>query len=541
MLESLVLALLFAGSYAAMCGNGSPVSMPITDVLLNNGNTMRGVWMPVGSPPQNLSWTPSMYLNDSWIFNASDPICPTDKTSAWCTTYRGGLYDPKLSSTTHSISPDQPPVNFSIGDTQRTLGQHIWTFALDSDDVHVNDTVLSNFPLGIPGFDYNNQYHSQGAIGLGQNSTILSALKNAGHISSRSYGYWWGLNGATSNSQMDGSLVLGGYDQAKTQGSNITLPITPNSASGCESGMSFPVIDLLMAFPNGTRSSIITSHGSFSSCLQIDFPVMMSFQADPYYYTFEELAQTSNIGRATGVDWWGMLYEPQNVFQGDLQLELQGGMQLTIPNELLIVPERYIDDSGVIQANSSAVEVLINPTAASNTGDTPLIGRQFFSSVYLYVDFDDMTFTMWQANASTDSNLVSPIKNCQITTPSASPSATLVAHPSQSTNKFSVGAIAGIAIGGTAVLIGLTVVAAVLCYRRRRRKATPQAVNVVTTDEKRHHWEMDAYPANRRFEHGGMGRCEMSGEREFSGELDSKSPAYGTTRPVYEIGPGTPR
>lgn len=118
--------------------------------------------------------------------------------------------------------------------------------------------TLQDYPIGMPGFDYGTQYHPQGALGLGSNSTLLNALKDAGHISSRSYGYWWGEDGASSNARMDGSLVLGGYDAAKTHGANITIPIRSPSV-GCMSGMYMTIRDLVMRFPNSTRSSIVVS------------------------------------------------------------------------------------------------------------------------------------------------------------------------------------------------------------------------------------------------------------------------------------------
>ena len=124
------------------------------------------------------------------------------------------------------------------------------------DDLGAGNVTLNEYPIGSPGFDFGAQDHPQGALGLGQNSTLLSTLKDAGHITSRSYGYWCGENGATSSAQTDGSLILGGYDAAKTQGPNITIAIRTPSVS-CMSGMYMPIADLVMRFPNSTRASII--------------------------------------------------------------------------------------------------------------------------------------------------------------------------------------------------------------------------------------------------------------------------------------------
>lgn len=205
----------------------------------------------------------SRYLNNTWIYNTSSPFCPEEKTESFCKTYRGGLYDPDASSSAKAVA-DVFAAGGSSSDTDRTEGLHIWISSWTMDNLVAGNITLSEFPIASPGFEFGAQDHPQGALGLGQNSTLLSTLKDAGYIASRSYGYWWGENGATSNAQMDGSLVLGGYDAAKIQGPNITIPLKTPTLS-CMSGMYMPISDLVMRFPNSTRASIIVvSAVSFS-------------------------------------------------------------------------------------------------------------------------------------------------------------------------------------------------------------------------------------------------------------------------------------
>ena len=49
-------------------------------------------------------------------------------------------------------------------------------------------------------------------------------------------------------------------------------------------------------------------------------------------------------------------------YQGSLGVVFDSGLELSIPNELLVVPEKMIDDSGKVQINSSAAAVLMRPT-----------------------------------------------------------------------------------------------------------------------------------------------------------------------------------
>jgi hypothetical protein len=255
--KSLLLSLFCMPLCQSECLETPPITVPITDVTLASGNSIRGVLLTAGSPPQNLSLIIQCYLNNTWIYSESLPFCPENKTGEFCTTYHGGLYDSTESSTAKTVA-DVYAAGASASDTDRSTGLHIWDSSWALDDLGVGNITLNEYPIGMPGFDFGNQDHPQGALGLGPNSTLLSALKDAGHIASRSYGYWWGQDGATSSAHMDGSLILGGYDAAKTQGPNITIPIK-NTTYGCMSGMYMPIADIVMRFPNGTRSSIIVS------------------------------------------------------------------------------------------------------------------------------------------------------------------------------------------------------------------------------------------------------------------------------------------
>lgn len=127
-----------------------------------------------------------------------------------------------------------------------------------TDGFGASNVTLDEFPIGMPGMEFGTQYHPQGVLGLGPNSTLLTALKDAGHISSRSYGYWWGEDGATSNAKMDGSLILGGYDAAKIQGPNTTIALKQPTLD-CVSGMYLTIMDIKMLFPNSTSASITVS------------------------------------------------------------------------------------------------------------------------------------------------------------------------------------------------------------------------------------------------------------------------------------------
>lgn len=196
--------------------------------------------------------------------------------------------------------------------TPNITSQSLW--ARDSFTLNSNLT-LEGFPLGIPRTDWKSSYTPQMAFGLGHNSTILSVLKTAGKVSSRTWSFFWGLTGPTQNVQMDGSFVFGGYDRAKVKGKNYTRPLSTLKPT-CTTGMLVTIVDIRLNFPNGSSPSLFTGPQSaaMSACIEPDFPVLMTMPYDPYYEYFSTLIGGTYIGRSFGINFYGMLYAPQNVY-----------------------------------------------------------------------------------------------------------------------------------------------------------------------------------------------------------------------------------
>ncbi|KAI7544740.1 hypothetical protein KC331_g6621 [Hortaea werneckii] len=500
MLPSLIVIwLTFAQSIHSECVNESVVALPVTEVVLSNEHTVRGVPISVGTPPTNISFLPEAVYNDTWIYNSTEDFCNWT-TPAACFTLRGGLYD--TNSSTATLKDDVQDAGADASDTERATGPNIWYNSWATDDLSFGEVKLTDYPLGMPGFDIFTPYNSpkdQAQIGLGSNSTFLTALKEAGKILSRSYSWWFGLVGAIADAQMDGLLAFGGYDTAKVTGNNYTKALAPSSMS-CTSGMNVIVSDLVLNFPNGTDASIISPYSGLSSCIRPDFPGIFTFPWDPYYNSFEALTATTNIGREQGTGGYGgMLYWPGEVYFGDLTIEIDSFFKIRIPNELLVIHPSNIVDNGRTQYNDTVREVLLDPTVGVNKGDTSILGRHFFQAAYLLVNYDSDSFTIWQANATTESSLVSLGNECPDpgskvakndtsgsntahSTSSSLPSATDEGTPdtsddaipenSSESNGISSEAIAGIAVAAAFVSGGLVVLAVLYILRRRKRQAT---------------------------------------------------------------------
>jgi hypothetical protein len=254
-------------------------------------------------------------------------------------------------------------------------------------------------------------------------------------------------------------------------------------------------------------------------------------------------------------------------YQGSLIVVFDDGLELTIPNELLVVPEKLIDDSGEVQVNSTFAEVLIQPTSEDNENDTPRIGKQFFSSTYLFVDHDAGTFTVWQANSTSDTRLVSVGGDCdtkktQGTTVSSStagvpPEATgspqtdthatsTTLDSDQDSKSLSTGVIAGIAVGAAG---SLAVIAAIILCFMRRKKRNQQSEKHILSDNSAHvdHKSIPYSPVDTRYELHNVATSELAAAQDAR-ELDGVESKHGYTghkshsspHQVYELATRSP-
>lgn len=164
-----------------------------------------------------------------------------------------------------------------------------------------------------------------------------------------------------------------------------------------------------------------------------------------------------------------------NRYQGDLSIQLtQGDLSITIPNNQLVLPDRSINnDTGNIgTGNSSEVDMLMVKLAGDNAGDNSRLGRPFLANAYLMVDYDAGTFTLWNAKASRQQELVA-ICNGTTSVTSMPPASSASSQPLSQHESLPSGQIAGIFIGSIA---GVTIVGAFAALMIKRWKAQTTSV-----------------------------------------------------------------
>lgn len=184
--------------------------------------------------------------------------------------------------------------------------------------------------------------------------------------------------------------------------------------------------------------------------------------------SFENVTGTKTIGPSFGLHWSAALYDAKTVFTGDMVISFSSGLQVTVPNDQFMVPFMTIDRNGSRIFNDSQREFLFNPVL--DHVQLPTLGRYCLTSAYLMVDHDAHTFTLWQENPSTTSQLVPLAGEKANTEPCTSTAGT--AQPSQS-KSLSSGIVAAIAVVSV-VAAGLVALWMFYVFRARRKRKQAQ-------------------------------------------------------------------
>ncbi|KAM7195055.1 acid protease [Rhypophila sp. PSN 637] len=459
------------GSAAATCAP-SPVPIIIGNSTLSNNQVARGLQLSIGDPPQPFVFLPQWPLNNTFVYGTNGHCAVAAPA---CTTRRGGAYD-MLASKSRSVTDKSsypfdsapfPPTSF-VSDTL-SLGKEV---------------SLSGFPLGIPLNDWGAEdYHPMNAVGLGDNSTLLTTLKSTGKIVSRAWSMFWGRNGALASAQLNGIFVLGGYDRAKTQGRPHSFPLADSTAK-CPTRMMITISDMILNFSNGTNASLFprAASNAIQACIVPDYPVLMTLPLDPYFSRFEDLTNQSLQDRSLGLVYFANRYSSDsNVYTGDLTINFQSGFSVRIPNDQLVVPHRQINpNTGEITTNATGPDLVIISTQDVNKDDISQLGRQFLSAAYLMANLDANEFTLWEANPTDTQQLVAVDEgNADIASVCDGNPPPPVTRPDGGGGSLSSGLIAGIAVA--AVVFTAIVCAIVFVWRRRHRRSAALGVRGPST------------------------------------------------------------
>ncbi|KAL8963674.1 MAG: hypothetical protein Q9193_000094 [Seirophora villosa] len=398
------------------------------------------------------------FRNDSYIYNG--PISP----------WPGGVFDQRSSTTWERITNGNA-LEAKV-DSSGTLPNDL----LGTDRLDINTTFsVENFPITIVQSQTPDPNLNVNLLGLDINSTFLNALYSAKAIASKTWSLALGWQGADSSHQTDGSLVLGGYDAAQTNGSNTTYPFSQGTP--CTGQLVITVSDIVLNLRNGTSAGILppSAGSAIRACVNPHAPWLSL----PSEYFLNFLALTGYAGnpprRSRGLNYYGAIFNADEIYDGDITIKLSSGFEVNIPNHQLVIPNYAIDTQGSITEPDSTVrELLISSLQNATQNHMPMFGRPFLSSAYLLVDQEQEEFTIWNYDpTSTDRKLVPIGADCSGGSDSAASSATTDSVPPQSgassdSKTMSTGSIAGAVVGS---LVGLALITFLIFryYRRHQR------------------------------------------------------------------------
>ena len=198
------------------------------------------------------------------------------------------------------MSPWAAGASIEIG--TNNMSENVW----GRDVLRVGETIIEDHPLSIMRKPY-----EMNTLGLGTNSTIINSLHASDLIKSKSWGLFYGLIGSESASQMDGTIVLGGYDRAKVSGSNHTDGLAIDDL--CTSRLRVFLTDISVDSidGHGTTSIFDNSNTGASWCIQPDFGGI-SIPATTWD-SFQNATNTHSSDGSTGTSGSNFLFDVSSV------------------------------------------------------------------------------------------------------------------------------------------------------------------------------------------------------------------------------------
>ncbi|EAQ84250.1 hypothetical protein CHGG_10654 [Chaetomium globosum CBS 148.51] len=418
-----------------------------------------------------------------------------------CRVRRGGHYheaeSTSFTKTTDLIDAGGAPVEINILGSESGIPKLVSSSLAGTDRFAAGDKEPVTLPVGIPRLQWDGGFTISHALGLGPNSTYLNALVAARQIPSRVWSIFWGRMW-TGSADMDGGIVLGGYDKEKVIGKNFTAQLDYSENMGCWTGMRVIIVDVIANFPYGADVSIMSGNLPVRSCIVPQRQLLWEVPADiatelrkktglvssspaMSQTAFHALATMLNT-TATGL-----------VFDGDLTFVLSSGLRIRVPNNQLIVPRIGYAEDGSRVIDQSQKDLLVY----SVTGNQPsTLGRYLVTAAYLMINHEAGTFTMWQGNPSRKSTLVPVSQTSEQCSPESSGDGLGTtdngnmdgggrggssgnsggqnepeSDPTTETS-VSVGTIVGAAVGGAAGLACIVALVVFCLWKRRRQRGT---------------------------------------------------------------------
>ena len=404
----------------------------------------------MGSPPQIVSLRPSTSDADLYVVNR-EQCAPQYNDS--CIGLFGGVFDYAKSSTFLQVAQGQWNGTVEPNPNQLSF-------------VHFNDLLtFGNASIyGYPSLYDEPGYGGQGVLPLAPGSDFLRIALETNSTPSTVFGMWTGSRSI--DHPVDGSLVLGGYDTTRINGTLTTF----DSQETC----ALCVIITGLTYQDDSGTTNLFSNASES--LQVNLNPSQRVLNVPQ-------GVWDNFKNATHAYYNAsyLSYASTAVPTGNVTVTLQNGYKTIIPAEELFYYPRTFNNKGQydILNNTYQISTIIN---ATNDGYVLDWGIPYMTMNYIIADYERSQFQMAPAIRTDFDNIgggyvlkasCDPVTQTTAgptsSSTTAGPGPTTTTTAAASHKSSNVGPIVGGVVGGLAVLVLIVCGAAFFLIRRRRQ------------------------------------------------------------------------
>lgn len=372
----------------------------VVEQTLDNELTLYYANLTLGTPGQSLRLSIDTGSSDLWVNSAQSELCSSSSDPC-----EGGTYSQSASSSVTVVNND---FNISYVDGSGAAGNYL------SDTLGFGGVTLDNFQFGLG----ESSSSTMGVLGIGYPinevqvnraggnpyPNLPQALVNAGHINNNAYSLW--LNDLDAST---GSILFGGVNSAKYEGSLVTVPVVPTEGIYFElavalSGVSFN--GKSMAGNNELPIAVLLDSGTSLLYLPDDIvtniynEVNVVYEQGTAYGYCEDANQNKNISFTFS------------------------GQTINVPlNELYIPVGTTSTGQPVTFQNGKAACIF---GVAPSGGSTPLLGDTFLRSAYVVYDLTNNEISLAQTDFNSTGNSIQEITNGTSGVPGATPATTTI-------------------------------------------------------------------------------------------------------------------
>lgn len=391
---------------------------------LDNELTLYYADIALGTPSQQLQVSLDTGSSDLWVNSASSGLCTSGNNVC-----QGGTYDQSASSSATVVNND---FNISYVDGSGAAGNYV------SDTLQFAGVTLDNFQFGVGATSAS----TMGVLGIGYGvievqvnraggqiyPNLPLALRNGGHINSAAYSLW--LNDLDAST---GSILFGGVNSAKYEGSLVTVPVLGDQGVYFElavalSGVTFD--GKSMAGTNELPIAVVLDSGT--SLIYLPDDIVQNI--------YNEVNVVLNQGTAYAY------CEDANT---NKQLSFTfSGQTINIPmNELYISVGTDSYGRPVTFENGKAA--CIFGIAPGGSG-TPLLGDTFLRSAYVVYDLQNNEISIAQTRFNSTTDNIQEIVNGTTPVPGAvAASTTITSVHNIATDGARLGGASGTGVPGS--------------------------------------------------------------------------------------------